>query len=248
MHLQITGRPLNSVRNFGYKQPTNRTYCSACLLHIFAIDKDERALDTAKANMWKEAVKLNPRQYNYRRLKQISHILPNLGLNFTHGDSLAEVEIEKQLEILSNHTDKIAAMQAIRQAYIENPFDPEVIEPMSSRRKQFAGYSSACTGPEPKDQLFVTLECWPAFFASDGSVLPVELRGFSGVISNPPWEAIKPVQKEYADVDKGSRDICSFSEYFKNKLQSDEAFRNGWRDYQDFYRNYTDFLFSRYTH
>jgi hypothetical protein len=53
------------------------------LNHIFAADKDERAIDTAKTNIWKEAIKLNPGIYNYRRLdsKKI-HILPNLEMNF----------------------------------------------------------------------------------------------------------------------------------------------------------------------
>ncbi|HZK76094.1 MAG TPA: N-6 DNA methylase, partial [Candidatus Kapabacteria bacterium] len=49
------------------------------LLHLFAVDKDERALDTAKANLWKEAIKLRRKVYNYRKLN-ISHILPNLEL------------------------------------------------------------------------------------------------------------------------------------------------------------------------
>ncbi|HEY5235794.1 MAG TPA: N-6 DNA methylase, partial [Rhabdochlamydiaceae bacterium] len=39
------------------------------LRHIFAADIDERALGTAKTNTWKEAVKLRPRIYNWRRFK-----------------------------------------------------------------------------------------------------------------------------------------------------------------------------------
>ncbi len=217
------------------------------LLHIFAIDKDERALDTAKANIWKEAVKLNPRQYNWRRLNGLSHILPNLAMNCVPGDSLQEVSIDEQLQILGDYSDKIAEMQRIRKEYIDNPFEPKVLDRLRPIKQELHEILSSAL-PEPKNQLFVALECWTAFFDNDGAVLPIESRGLSGVISNPPWEAIKPVQKEYANVDKGSRDILNFSNYFKEKLQSDEAFRNGWHDYQNFYRSYTDFLFSRYTH
>jgi hypothetical protein len=217
------------------------------LLHIFAIDKDERALDTAKANIWKEAVKLNPRQYNWRRLEGISHILPNLSMNCVAGDSLQEVAIEEQLQVLAEHSDKIAELQRIRKEYIDNPFEPKVLDGLQPIKKELHDILSTAL-PDPKNQLFVALECWTAFFDSNGNALPSAAQGFDGAISNPPWEAIKPVQKEYAKIPKGSRDILNFSNYFKEKIQSDEEFRNGWRDYQDFYRRYTDFLFSRYTH
>ena len=36
------------------------------LRHIFGVDKDPGALEVAKTNIWKEAVKLSPADYNYR--------------------------------------------------------------------------------------------------------------------------------------------------------------------------------------
>ena len=50
---------------------------SIILNHIFAADKDERAVDTAKTNIWKEAVKLNPRIYNYNRLDNKKNSYPS---------------------------------------------------------------------------------------------------------------------------------------------------------------------------
>ena len=60
------------------------------------MDKDPGAIEVAKTNIWKEAVKLSPADYNYRELKtDVVKILPNLELNFHCADSLVDVELEK---------------------------------------------------------------------------------------------------------------------------------------------------------
>ena len=48
----------------------HRELVAAILLrHIWCVDKDPGALEVAKTNIWKEAVKLSPEDYNFRVLK-----------------------------------------------------------------------------------------------------------------------------------------------------------------------------------
>ncbi|MDQ1265163.1 MAG: hypothetical protein QG635_313 [Bacteroidota bacterium] len=89
----------NFRRIMHFEQGEELIFISSIILnHIFAADKDERAIDTAKTNIWKEAVKLNPRIYNYNRLDDKKmHILPNLEMNFITGDSLSGFFIDRNL-------------------------------------------------------------------------------------------------------------------------------------------------------
>lgn len=217
------------------------------LLHIHAVDKDERALDTAKANIWKEAIKLHPKVYNYRKLKDVSHILPNLELNFIAGDSLAEIHFEAQMETLSKFRTELAELHRIRDGYLSDPFNPDLVQPAVELKRTLHTHL-ATSHPEPKHQLFLCLEFFHVFFDKEGLPLDKSEWGFDGVISNPPWEALKPVRKEYANIAKGSRDIVNFSEWFKSELERDAAFRQGWDEYKRHYSEYSTFLHSRYTH
>ncbi len=95
------------------------------LRHIFGVDKDPGALGVAKTNIWKEAVKLSPADYNYRLLKtDVVKILPNLELNFLAADSLVDVELEKQTARLAEYQQaELKKLSALRTRYIENPMD-----------------------------------------------------------------------------------------------------------------------------
>ena len=74
------------------------------LRHVFGVDKDPGAIEVAKTNIWKEAVKLSPSHYNYRELKSdVVKILPNLELNFHSADSLVDVELDKQAAWLAEY-------------------------------------------------------------------------------------------------------------------------------------------------
>ncbi len=225
------------------------------LRHIFAADIDERALDTAKTNMWKEAVKLRPRIYNYRRFRKekIDHILPDLELNFACGDSLADLAIEKQIEILSREfKNEIVRLREIRQGYIANPFEQDrIVEAVTIRKAIRERLQREL--PEIERPILIALEFFFAYFDRDGNPLPEETRGFNGSISNPPWDALKPVSKEYAHreynyITKGSHDIVKFSEWFKNELNQNPSFANGWDEYKRHYAEYSNFLRMSYNH
>src|SRR5439155_10135787 len=95
------------------------------LRHIFAIDKDPGALEVAKTNIWKEAVKLTPVDYNFRQLSsEAQRILPNLELNFICADSLVDVPTEQQAAYLHEYSQHaLADLIKLREEYIQNPSD-----------------------------------------------------------------------------------------------------------------------------
>ncbi len=219
------------------------------LRHIHAVDIDERALETAKTNIWKEAIKLNPRIYNYKKLNgKSSHILPNLELNFVCADSLADLEIEEQLQWLSeNYKPEIKRLFEIRENYLADPFEPKYIDEALKIREDIYSKTKEKL-PEIENPLFVCLRYFFIYFDKNGKPLKQTEQGFGGVISNPPWEIIKAVEKEFASIGKYSIDKLTFEKEFNNRLKNDKQFGEGWENYYNFYQNYKTFLINRYKH
>ncbi len=216
--------------------------------HIYGADKDERAIDTAKTNIWKEAVKLNPQIYNSRYLQEDKeHILPNLELNFIKGDSLSDLSFEEQIEFIAgNFQNEIAELQALRNSYLSDVFKPAILDKAKTIKQMIREkLSENCAF---KDALFFPLEFFYCFFAEDGTALPMEQRGFDGIISNPPWEAIKPVKKEFAKQGKYEMNVLQFNKWFESQLKFNETFRNDWLAYTDNYKKYSQYLYSKYSH
>lgn len=216
------------------------------LNHIFAADKDERAIDTAKTNIWKEAVKLNPNIYNYRWLDDVKvHILPNLEMNFIKGDSLTDFDFAGQVDIIAKEFGKdITRLFEIRNKYIDNPFNPSVLNKTAEIKGRIR--NKLMENHQFSDSLFFPLEFFFCFFAPDGNPLPKEQWGFDGIISNPPWEAIKPIKKEFAKQGKYGMDVLYFNKWFDNKLEKDPEFKNNWMKYQEDYKIYTEYLYNKY--
>lgn len=219
------------------------------LRHIHAVDIDERALETAKTNIWKEAIKLNPRIYNYKKLNgKSSHILPNLELNFVCADSLADLEIDEQLKFLSeNFRTEIKKLFEVREKYLADPFDPtNVDEGLQIREKIYKEIKPKLADIE--NPLFICLRYFFVYFDKNGNPLKHEDQGFDGVISNPPWEIIKPVEKEFASIGKYSIDKQTFEKEFNQRLKTDKKFKEDWEAYHNFYQGYKLFLTKRYIH
>ena len=142
------------------------------LRHIFGVDKDPGALEVAKTNIWKEAVKLSPADYNYRLLKtDVVKILPNLELNFHCADSLVDVELEKQAEWLAEyHQTELKKLAELRARYIENPMRHEaLVEALALREKVRANFIEHFQGENlPCEPGGFALHFWPCWFTPDG--------------------------------------------------------------------------------
>ena len=143
------------------------------LRHVFGVDKDPGALEVAKTNIWKEAVKLSPPDYNYRQLKtDVVKILPNLELNFHCADSLVDVELEKQAAWLAEyHQAELKKLSELRAQYIQNPMKHEALdEALALRKKVRADFIEHFQGENlPCEPGGFALHFWPCWFNADGS-------------------------------------------------------------------------------
>jgi len=203
---------------------TRRILIAQILLrHIFGVDKDPGAIEVAKTNIWKEAVKLSPADYNYRELKtDVVKILPNLELNFHCADSLVDVELEKSAKWLAEyHQAELKKLAELRARYIANPMLHEPLdEALALREKVRAGFIEHFQGENlPCEPGGFALHFWPCWFNVDGKSkscsggvsppdekkkkltavtdTPLQPAGFDGIIGNPPWEGFKPIAKEF---------------------------------------------------
>ena len=236
----------------------NRVLIARVLLwHIYGVDKDPGALEVAKTNIWKEAVKLSPADYNYRMLKvDVVKILPNLELNFHAADSLVDVELEKQAAWLAEyHQAELKKLSELRAKYIENPMDHAPLdEALKLRQKLRTGLIEQFQ-PEnlPCEPGGFVLHFWSGWFAADGKTR--KNPGFDGVIGNPPWEAVKPIRKEFAQqyypeklIGKNTVPGTEFEAWFKKCLKEDEKLELRWHEYEAWYENYKVFLGNHFQH
>ena len=184
---------------------TRRILIAQILLrHVFGVDKDPGAIEVAKTNIWKEAVKLSPADYNYRELKtDVVKILPNLELNFHCADSLVDVELEKQAKWLAEyHQAELKKLSELRARYIANPMlHGPLDEALALRKKVRANFLEHFQGENfPCEPGGFALHFWPCWFTSEGKAKDVasglrpdgraagstlQPAGFDGIIGKP---------------------------------------------------------------
>jgi hypothetical protein len=237
-----------------YNFDTRRILIAQILLrHIFGDDKDPGAIEVAKTNIWKEAVKLSPADYNYRQLKtDVVKILPNLELNFLCADSLVDVELGKQAAWLAEyHQAELKKLSELRAAYIANPMRHEALETaLELRKKVHANFVEHFqTENLPGTPGGYVLHFWPCWFTPDGK--QIEKSGFDGIIGNPPWEGFKPIAKEFvaklkSNFSKSTMAGTDFTPWFNQKLKDEPDFRAKWDEYVASYEKYSEFFGQRY--
>ena len=226
------------------------------LRHIFGVDKDPGALEVAKTNIWKEAVKLSPADYNYRLLKtDVVKILPNLELNFHTADSLVDVEPEKQAGWLAEyHQTELKKLSELRARYIENPMKHEALdEALALRKKVRANFIEHFQSENlPVEPGGFVLHFWLCWFGPDGK--PGKTPGFDGIIGNPPWEGFKPFRKEFAasfyrgkpQFSKMGMDGPTFEKWFEEELKKNKEFAGQWDGYERGYERHSEFFGRRF--
>ena len=176
------------------------------LRHIYGNDIDERALDIAKGNLWRESIKLSPEDFRYEKRKdeKLAHVLPDLELNFGNGDALVGLPEDLAVRYLEqNYKEEIKELFKLREKYLETG-EIAIIDKIREikgrlRReldKEFEKYLEREGLPSCKGltrPLHWVLEFWHAFFDRNGDALPVEERGFHVILGNPPYGRIKQV-------------------------------------------------------
>ncbi len=243
----------------GFRDNTNyRVLISKIIFsHLFGIDLDEKAVDVAKVNIWKEAIKLHPRSFVYEQLPEDeSHILPDLRINFVKGDSIVGPDNEEVADLLSSDYKKeIAQLLKFRTEYGNNPTNPELIENIVKiknvvKEKLSAKYEEFLK----RNSVLFPLEFFNAFFDSNGDKLSSEEKGFSGVIGNPPWNDVEAIKKEFAQkhpdifgegISKFSTSSKEFEPVFDEKLKDPRA-KELWGKYSDEIHFLSEFIRKNY--
>jgi hypothetical protein len=224
------------------------------LRHIYGIDVDERAVDIARVNVWKEAIKLCPEAFHYDVLpEEASHVLPALKLNIVCGDSVAVPPDHMVVEALKDKKGRLGEIVARWKDYLDKPFSPQLAEVIASMRaelKREVLQHFRLGVPTDKVSLLPVDFCH-IYFDEEGN--PILGAGFEGVIGNPPWENIKPVRKEFAarfpevfgDLTKFSVDGIEFERLFEKAVRQDDV-RRAWNEYVDGIRALSTFFRLRY--
>ncbi|WP_456394317.1 Eco57I restriction-modification methylase domain-containing protein [Thermococcus sp.] len=232
------------------------------LRHIYGVDLDERAIDVAKVNIWKEAIKLEPSEFRYKNLGSEEHILPDLEMNLINGNSIVSLPDDEVVGLMGEFREEIRALWEKRNAYLENPLNPEVLEGMEEikakiREKLIEKMREK--GWDFEKPLFYPLEFFFLYFDENGEPLPKEERGFHGVIGNPPWETVEPMEKEFVALheelfkDVFPRGVTKFSisgkefkKKFNKKLKSSPEIQALWDKYYPRIKRLSEFVRSRY--
>jgi hypothetical protein len=201
----------NIIGIYGASSALKRRLVSLIILrHIYGIDLDKGAVEVAKTNLWKEAIKLNPDVFRFEELKgETNHVLPNLTTNLIHGNSILTLPEGEIIEFIGeNFKNEIAEMIRLRDEYLENPEDPTSIEKIAlikEKIREELGKKFDTNYP-----VFYPLEFPQFYFDENGSPLSEQERGFNGMIGNPPYV------KEYTN--RMAFDDLRDSPYYQGKM------------------------------
>ncbi|WP_456398007.1 Eco57I restriction-modification methylase domain-containing protein, partial [Palaeococcus sp. (in: euryarchaeotes)] len=254
---------VKEIRKFlGFGAHRRKLISLIILRHIYGVDLDERAIDVAKVNIWKEAIKLEPYEFRYKTLGSEEHILPDLEMNLINGNSIVSLPDDKIVELMKEFKEDIKVLWEKRKAYLKDPLNPEVLEGLAGikekiRRKLIAEMKKE--GWEFEKPLFYPLEFFFLYFDEDGNPLPKEERGFHGVIGNPPWETVEPLEKEFValhedlfrdvfpkGVTKFSISGKEFKKRFYKKLEKSPDIKRLWEEYYSRIKKLSEFVRDRY--
>lgn len=159
------------------------------LNHIYGNDLDKRATEVAKLNIWLEVIKTYPELFKWDVLpNSVSYVLPNLSLNIAVGDSVIGLDIKESIELIStNYGNKIRLMDELKQKYIKNPDNLELIQQVIEIRDEISKelVDRISIKDMPYQPIYHTLFFWPAYFNPDGTSR--KNPGFDVIVGNPPY-------------------------------------------------------------
>ena len=206
--------------------------------HLYGNDLDSNALEVAKLNLWLEAIKLAPSEFQYNKLPSESrHILPDLEINLSHGDSLVELPEQQIITYLyENHRDEIKKLFQLRFEYLKDTSKLELIKEINQIKTQIKDELIKIFKKYLTDNdisldlldntipLFWPLEFWFIYFNKDSKLIDESERGFDAIIGNPPYFTIRG---------KGTGTLVQISDY--EFLQKDIIWNRYFRSQSDIY-------------
>lgn len=188
----------------------NRQILSSILLrHIHGNDLDPRAVAVAKVNVWLQAIKLSPQDFRYDKLPQnTNRVLPYLEMNIVNGDAVVGLPDQNVIDYLKTyHKDTISGMSRLRNRYLEDPSDPELVHKIIEQKKKLRilltqEFSKYLRKNNISDNIlditiphFWPLEFWYMYF-EDSKPYAKGYDGVDCIVGNPPYESIQTLKKK----------------------------------------------------
>ncbi len=173
--------------------------------HIHGVDLDKNAIEVAKLNIWLEAIKLAPKEFQFDKVPaNTNHILPDLEMNLCNGDSLVGLPDEEVIQyLLNNHKNELEELFKLRNDYINEPSKIECVKQIVNiKNKVKEGLSNTFNNYLTKAKIDVqflnftiplhwALDFWYIYFKDATKMFSPELTGFNSVIGNPPYFTIR---------------------------------------------------------
>jgi len=182
--------------------------------HIYGIDLDRNALEIAKLNIWLQAIKLTPNEFQFDKLPaETNHILPNLEMNLNNGNSLIGLPNDLTIEILiTTSKKKLIKLFELRNLYLKSPTKDEFIRKINDikielRQKlteKFKEYTKNINIPveiiEKTIPFYWALEFWYLFFDDNIEIKKKQQQGFEIIIGNPPYFNIQTLANKQIEI------------------------------------------------
>ena len=193
---------LKNLLNFEDKR---KLISKIIIRHIHGVDLDSNALEVAKLNLWLEAIKLAPKEFQFDRVPaDTNHILPDLEMNLCNGDSLVGLPDRVIMNhLIDNYNDELRSLSELRKKYKEDPAEIELVKQLvdiKSKIKQdlndnFRQYLEDINVDleilNASVPFYWPLDFWFVYFDDSLTIFPDDDIGFNSVIGNPPYFTIR---------------------------------------------------------
>ena len=194
---------LKNILNFENKR---KLISKIIIRHIHGVDLDSNAIEVAKLNIWLEAIKLAPKDFQFDKVpaEETTHILPDLEMNLCNGDSLVGLPDEEVIQyLLNNHKQELEKLFKLRNDYINEPANIELVKQIVKIKNRirddlnntFKKYLAEAKIDVQFLNLTIpfhwALDFWFIYFKDATKKTSPEDTGFNSVIGNPPYFTIR---------------------------------------------------------
>ena len=196
---------IQKIKNLLKFEDKRRLISAIIIRHIHGVDLDANAIEVAKLNLWLEAIKLAPKEFQFDRVPaDTNHILPDLEMNLCNGDSLVGLPINLVIkQIINDYSDELKSLFELRNKYLDNPTKIEFVKEIVSIKNEISkGLDRSFRQYLENNNIDLEilnstrpfhwpLDFWFVYFDESVNSFTPECIGFNSVIGNPPYFTIR---------------------------------------------------------
>ncbi|KKN33563.1 hypothetical protein LCGC14_0802390, partial [marine sediment metagenome] len=226
---------LKNLLNFEEKR---KLISDIIIRHIHGVDLDINAIEVAKLNLWLEAIKLSPKEFQFDKVPaDTNHILPDLEMNLCNGDSLVGLPDQIVIDFITDKfSEELHSLNVLRGEYISNPAKIELVKEIVNIKNKIKEELNKLFQPYLEENnidleilnstkpFYWSLDFWFVYFDESIGILSRENIGFNSVIGNPPYFTIRG---------KGTGTLVKANSY--NFLKKAKDWKTHFRSQSDIY-------------